>query len=493
MNNKINIFVKIFRYLYDIFTIDFSFFVTSILRKFARLIIPTSLLLFFLNPPYVFIRFIPNRVLVFIFKKIRYTWALGVSMDVNIHDSLVKCQNRFKANRIFIPQKEKHSLNSNEKIKLGIITSFSCCYSFPKSLIKKCPKNIDLYIYDIPHNDNLSPGYSDGSTYRSFANYTKYDDPKDLLEYANIISNDNLDALVLIDQAIDLYKFVDLLDTPDIVVVNAGTFQLPNSKCRVQALPSTGYPFWIIDHNIVNLKTGRSLKDYYLFTDIFYYSKRDIEPLKLESIDFSNRKNQIVFIGNLIKLNSDLYIQAIVELLYNNPDYIFIYYGKSDSARNQIERKFKNYGIDSRTFFKGEYSVIRDKDGNYQKTEEWDKAKKDISESRLFMQSFPICGGSSLVENYLLGVPCVNFYPDKDYVLQNKDYCNLNIQMLITESNNCNTINEYREKCQRIISDDEYANKIVIEQYNYASKKLCNEEYYWRRILEMVHYSNSLG
>lgn len=347
---------------------------------------------------------------------------------------------------------EKHIASANDKIKIGFVyarmvlnSPFKVLYSLLKGLKEYGTASYELYVYDLEYIDKTpsDPGAVRmieglGVFYRS--NHKMIDDSDKWLFYSHF------DKCVKLREAI-----ID--DGIDVLIGTGGweqnVFLFATRSAPVQVYWSHGnyvYDVDGIDYRIMHsmkasivaseLKEGH---EFHLFPAAmdkqFYIPEVDMNKMKEIRSRYPKEALILGFIGRMIKMESDEYLEAVAAIMKQNANTIFLACGPG--GRDAIQMKVKQFGLADRFFFEGfvdphVYGYVID----------------------LFMDTFPLGCGESLNEFCAKGRAFVSLQPEQVSPEERKNYpfC----ESSITFSNE-----NYIEVADHLLKDEECRKKIA--------------------------------
>jgi len=441
--------------------------------------------------PLALIRLLPRTLVRRVYEACT-PYSNGGRVDMYRHLRREKIMQRVFRDRN-IPQRPGRDL-SQGKIRIGFIAPFANLLGFPQELFEKYPDNVDLFTYDVTRiYDNPASAFATFSQYRDLdLPLGPYYDSSDCTETARRINEDQLDGLIQFRCKWDAGLLLDQVTTPNILSINCGSAPQIHDKIRYQSFVQKEYPFTIRDGYVYDLnRDAYYSKDFKVSSDLFYFDKRGIEPIEPSLDVIRNKKNQIIFTGSSYKLNSGIFAEVICSVLKKDKTLRFLYYIRgTPDVQESVANQFKRHGVLGQTEHRGHYTNWKDDEGNLVDQEGWNRARHDMEESRLFMNSFPMCGASSVFEQFVLCTPVVHLNlrdeewdPELQYV---------KLEMLLTETGTAKSVSKYEDLCAAVLKDDDLAFKIIEEQHRLVMNKWGNPAHFWNEIINCIRASQEL-
>jgi len=396
-----------------------------------------------------------------------------------------------KSSKLWVDQKNKAQKND---LRIGFISSFGEEALIPKEFFYEHPENTEIYMYDVirPNIRNRKIPYNGTKIFdRDKIKYKKiyFEDTYLKQNHSNIINTINKDNLDVIFFTIHTYslQLLDMIDVPVILALNMTSVPTPHPKCKVQSYSQPSWPYEVKNNRLFNLVGKKYINNLRINHEALIYSKRIF--VKTKPLDSSERKKQIIFSGNLKKLISIRFVETLNEIMKIVPEIIFLYYGPEYSIKHDsFESMFKDKEIKSRLRYGGDFEHIYCENGTLVKDPRSEIFKNELSQSMLFLNTFPNNGARSCIESYIMEVPVIHLDFKKEYWLKNKRLCPIRLPLIYTKSGTANSIQKYTEKAVHVINNSEFASKIINEQ-NLLLDKLLNHQTYWNELFRMIELS----
>ena len=397
----------------------------------------------------------------------------------------------------FVRQREARPLQTR-RLRIGFMGPFSGLLGFPRELFEQFPQQASLFLYDFVYRQQSVENYGDFCTYRRVALPAQFEaKPEELRSTARVVNDDNLDAVFLISIGWMGRLLLDHIRTPNLIYISCGALDLLyHEKCSLQANIAQPAPYSVRNGRLYSKERICVARIGLLQTNVFHYDKRGIEPLVIDKNLLAKKERKIVYLGNSYKLDSKEYRECVTRLLKENADLTLVCYTKPrerKSPQARVREYFEKAGVSQQVVFNKGFSALRESDGSIVAPNRWKKALHELESARLFMDTFPWGGGSSVVEAYLSGVPVIFMSKDEESWSRKPLLNRTHSELRETTLGRAKSLDEYCEKCQRVLDDDAFATEIIREQYDLARTVLCNEEYFWQEIIRMVHRSNELN
>lgn len=386
-------------------------------------------------------------------------------------------------------RKRKIKNTSFEGIKVGIVGPVSNHMAIMRETLAYHPEKVQLYSYDFLEKNVTFPAemIEKKSRYRSyfferFRGSTRKRIFSDSFEYGKLagdINADELDMLIIImiePMKFTISKMIEMIDTPVIVSLsNSNTF-LVNDKCNIKGQLQIPNGYRIIDKRLFSSRSQSAVKAFYFFDDFYSYDHKNITLNPS-----TQRENAMLYLGRIMKINHPDFLAVIVDLI-KECNVAFYFMGITHRQELQeVMRFFEDHEVIGNVRYLGQYSTKKDTDGKI-KDPQWQKALEKMSQCKLFLDPFPIGGGTANIEAYCAGIPVVSLHDPEG----NRSFHNLNA--IYTKSGTVKTTEEYLSLCKKILDDNAVVKKIQNEQIQIA-KKFTTPEMFWKKVEEVYDFS----
>lgn len=354
------------------------------------------------------------------------------------------------------------------------------------------PEGIDIYLYELNAEGyaiNKSLKKFNHSIFKAYWHKTKWERVyKDTFDYKTIaskINQDELDMLVVSIETIGRFTYGKLFDeiitSTKIVVTNPGNYFYYHPKVYGQGqiqLP----PCWDIKDNVLYNNEGFEINDFKFFPNLFHYDKRDIIFDGAININF----DQNIFIhGRLSLLNDISFLKTLKKILLRNDKCKCLIMGINDhNSLKQIQKYFKKNNLINRLEYLGCF-YMNFSDNGIIEHENWNKTKRLLKSSGVFLNPFPKGAGSARMEAFLSGLPVIDLEIDfmnpknkrlKEYVLK----------PLIKKNGTAFNEEDYIHQATKALNDFEFRKKIIDEQYDIAND-FFKEERFWNKLKTILN------
>lgn len=349
-------------------------------------------------------------------------------------------------------------------LRVGVLAKFSGTLSFGVNLFENHPPDIEVHAFDIPFGG--SPLYA----LRPFVDQhivVEHDDPC----IAESINAAQLDLLVNLDPKISP-ELLQRIDTPCIVNFLTGNFPLPHP-----AIGFTGYPVRMVGYHteggrFVCDATQRPYSSDRVYQLPFLYDRRGMSASDIPP--WRERENLMFVHGSLYKVASPSYLTLVYGLMVEDPGLQFAFMGRSRGRDlDVILGLARDHGLEDRVRYLGYYDSTRDEHGRIRDAN-WDVCMSMLKRARLVPNPFPLGGGSSRFECYVLGVACA--------VMDVGPYAYCNVDCLVAEGGMAKGIAEYEAICRRSLYDEAFFNGLASNQIMTANAVSDNRRW-WRSVL----------
>jgi hypothetical protein len=387
------------------------------------------------------------------------------------------------------PQRAAVAVPAGRRVRLGVLAGFSGTLGISKELLAAHPPDVELFLYDLGYRGTATTAYAEFAHYRQLRLAADFRGPDpSYVAAADAINADALDALVVMWARTSTLALLNLVDAPRIASLNGGSYLLVHPKCRAQTCVQLSPGFTVRDGRVVDVRSQRILPHYLVDDATFHYDRRGLplpDPARARTVE--GRAPLIVFSGSLYKLAKPVFLQVVANLLRSDPRRRFLYFGRPDPARKTfVDTFFRRAGVADRVEQAGSYVAMRNSDGSLQDADGWARAVAVYRTARLFLNSFPLGGGSSVVEACLAGVPVAHLaFQDPEEWIRNRHLLDAWIPMITTIAGSATTPRAYEALCERLLTDDDFASTVLREQ-DALMQVACDEGAFWQRLMALI-------
>lgn len=377
---------------------------------------------------------------------------------------------------------EQRTIEKKDRYKIGFIGKLGNESVFSKDFYLKSPPNTEVYLYDM---DSRSKAFDniERINYVRLPELTHYQvSRRNYDQLLEIIESDCLDVLVIIANTFFL-SVLDFLTVPSLIAFNTTSTLMPHPKCRNQIYIQPPWPWAFDGIRLKNIKSGKHLCFPAVHASYFYNARGakffNVRPLE-------KRKKQIFFNCGMEKILSNSFLETLIKVLKKDTDLIFLYYGGySGNTLDRIQAKFKKSGVKPQTFYKDKYISYIDQNDQLIDDGYVYQAYQELFESCLFMNSFPISAARSCIEAFIAEVPVIQMDLDDSIWPDNQKRQPFKLTAILTETGTAGSVEEYLEKCIKVLNDEQFAMKIIKEQYELLSE-LTDSDIYWQKLLKII-------
>jgi hypothetical protein len=382
----------------------------------------------------------------------------------------------------WIPSK-KPILRNKKPLSIGCFGAFSALLCFPKELFEAFPSTAQLFIFDKPFQGHFAE-YLEPLTAQymavDFDRRGSFREYGQLHEIATSINKAELDIFLNISGNYDL---IQMIDTPCIVNICMGSDLMHHDKVSFQVYAQQEPDYFAKDNRVFCGTTRSFLKEQLVYPGLIYYDPRGIEIASQPR--WSGRDPMIVFHGSLYKLaSSPGVLNCIFGLMQEDANLKFVFMGKDNGkALEYILDLAKTKRIVHNVHYEGEFSAIRNHEGEIDDPG-WRKMLAYLQRARLAPNPWPMGGGCAHFECFAMGVPSVHMGLRYDQTMWGRPQNTVaEISNLLVQLGTATTEKEYFELCHRCLYDEQFANRLIMDQWE-AARRVSNPEAYWQGILD---------
>jgi hypothetical protein len=195
------------------------------------------------------------------------------------------------------------------------------------------------------------------------------------------------------------------------------------------------------------------------------------------------RRPLITYHGSLYKVATPSYLRCLFGLLADDSSLEFVLMGKDDgNSLATVTTLAREHGVSSRVHYDGVFSAMRDENGDVTDPG-WHRLIGHLEQARLAANPWPIGGGSSRVENYILGVPCIAIRARVDRESWNRTQLIIcQVPGLHVEGGTATSEDEYVATCKRALYDEAFADALASRQRARA-RVLTDPAHAWAEIV----------
>ncbi len=419
------------------------------------------------------------------------------------YEFIYNVQERYRVRKLkMIPTEklERLEVKDGRRIKVGFFGSLA---TPNKDLFIQRPENVELYVYDNQQVNGIRSQWLETCTdkYYCFNRMGKVNEKiekgylpinhkvesrtKELSLLVKQINSDELDVLINIGGiSKDWDLLVNRANSRKILNYATGSIISFNPKVDMDIFMQPQKYYTVKGRGVYCDLLEKYFNNIKLKEFAYVFNHRDIDID--ENLPLEERKKRIVYHGNLYKLYNKAVLDLIKELLKRDQDFEFVFFGANQ--KNYLKKTlafFEKSGVSKQVKYLGVFSNAANPQGLYD-SESWKEMCKVIRESRLYVDPWPICGGNTVYQAYMLGVPCVSMKLRKteDIKKMSKEETLVEVSGLEAMGNFVKTQEEFKELCVRILEDEIFSKKLIEAQYRCA-KKLSGDEAY-KEFWEMI-------
>lgn len=395
-----------------------------------------------------------------------------------------------------------------EALKIGFVGSLAVPN---KDLFQKKPEGIRLFLYDIQNGQGYRAPWLAGAAERyeavlpygncgefkaaeGWSGYEpvfrgSFSPREELKRLCGKINEDELDLLVYIG---GISKFWDAvigrINSRKIYNYATGSIISFHPKVDADRFMQPQKHYFVKDQRAFCAVLQKNITEIQMKEASFVFNHRGLD--KEEPLPWEKREDIIVFHGNLYKLYNKKVLAMIGRLLQEKKTFRFLFLGAEQRKEiSGILRFFKRKKLENRVLYMGNFSNMPDRNGIFSGTE-WKEMCALIGKAKLYIDAWPVSGGNSVFQAYMLGVPCVSLKLKQDPVPGRirEDETTVEVNGLQLKENTVETPREYEAVCRKILDDGDFAQKLAREQRR-RGLHLCGAdavEDFWKELEELA-------
>jgi hypothetical protein len=419
---------------------------------------------------------------------VRSGWPYHVRGWTNLH--MARTHTRIRRRRSGAVQPVRHTIHvrrqhprESGRLRIGVIGAFRGLLSFPAELFRRAPSDVEVVAFDIPYRGR---GASFLEPYVSAYEPVLVDEPmadaSAIQEAARRIIEHDCDVLLNVNEKLPAYDLIDMLDHPRITHYCNGSEPLYHDKVRLQFYPQPEADYFVRNQRLFCTTTqsdfGRSS-----FVPIApYYDLRTIDAGAAPG--WRPREPLVTFHGSLYKLASPWYLEVLFRLLSEDRALRFRFMGKDNgSALASIRDRARRWNLGDRVSYEGEFQSDRDADGAVSDPG-WINMQTLLRRARLQANPWPLGGGSSRVEAYACGVPCIALrtsFEERHWNAPQPVVCD--VPAIHAPSGTAVDAEDYLDRCRRCLYDEGWFDRVVAEQQA-ALRTLTDPARWWLDVID---------
>jgi hypothetical protein len=369
------------------------------------------------------------------------------------------------------------AVRAGKVVRIGFAGRFSGLLFFAKELFEAAPDRFEVFIFDIVYNgrraEYLEPLVSDYMAADLADDYGTQ-----LGTMSNAINKADLDVLLNVNWRADAFDLLDRVDTPCIINYCPGSDLLHHERVTLQ-LHSQPQADYFVVRNRMYCGLTRSTVGRHLVRSIKgFYDRRSL-PLE-PGPSWSDRKPLIVFHGALYKLASRPFLDVICAILQADRALEFVFMGREDpDAMRTIRSQTAGAGVTARVHYEGQFRADRSPDGTVADPG-WYRLLSFLRDARLAPDPWPIGGGCSRLEAYIMGVPSVHMAVRFDVAALGKpQHAVIELPAMLSRLGTAATPADYHALCLKCLYDGAYAGELRAEQLAIA-RDLTDTRRWWQ-------------
>ena len=401
---------------------------------------------------------------------VRSGWPYHVRGWTNLH--MARALTRIRRRRRGGVQTVTHAVGgrtrhpgNRERLRIGVVGAFRGLLSFPADLFRGAPSEVEVVAFDIPYRGRaasfLEPHVSAYAPVLADEPTTAY--ASAIQNAARRIIEHDCDVLLNVNEKLPAYDLIDALDHSRIAHYCNGSEPLYHDKVRLQFYPQPEADYFVRKERLFCTTTRTDFCRSRFVPIAPYYDLRTIDAGAAPG--WQPREPLVTFHGSLYKLASPVYLEVLFRLLSEDRALSFRFMGKDNgSALAGILAGAKRWNLGDRVSYEGEFQSDRDADGVVSDPG-WIKMQTLLRRARLQANPWPLGGGSSRVEAYACGVPCIALrtsFEERHWNQPQPVVCD--VPAIHAHSGSAVDTEDYLDRCRRCLYDEGWFDRVVAEQ-----------------------------
>jgi hypothetical protein len=417
---------------------------------------------------------------------VRSGWPYHVRGWTNLH--MARALTRIRRRRTGVRAELKHTVHArppgrrrSDRLRIGVIGPFRGLLSFPAELFRRAPSEMEVVAFDIPYRGR---GAAFLRPYVSAYESILAEEPtaSAIAHAARCIVDHECDVLLNVNEKLPAYALIDALDHPRITHYCNSSEPLYHDKVRLQFYPQPEADYFVREQRLfcTTTQSGFCRSSFVPITP--YYDLRRIDAGTAPG--WRSREGLVTFHGSLYKLASPGYLEVLFRLLSEDRALSFHFMGKDNgSALASILAGARRWNLDNRVTYEGEFQSVRDADGTVTDPG-WMKMQALLRRARLQANPWPLGGGSSRVEAYACGVPCIAMrtsFDERHWNTPQPVVCD--VPALHAPSGTVVDADAYLDRCRRCLHDEDWFERVVAEQRS-VLRTLTDPDRWWLDVID---------
>jgi glycosyltransferase involved in cell wall biosynthesis len=365
----------------------------------------------------------------------------------------------------------------NRRLRVGIIGPFSGLLGFPARLFQAFPPAAELTIFDYAYGDRYASYLRPLAA--QYVAMPRGSSSAEVFDAAGAIEREDVDLLVNVLAKRPVFDLMDRLHVRCIAHYCNGSEPLYHDAVDFQLYPQQEADYFVAGSRLFCTTTMSWFSHQPFFPVTPYYDVRDIDPVPP---CWRQREPVIVYHGSLYKLANPGYLAVLFQLLREDRVLRLVVMGKDDSsALATIRAEAAKHDVASQVHYCGHFGSTRNAEGAVDDPG-WAHTRQLLARARLAANPWPIGGGSSRVEAYAAGVPCIAVRLSFDKSAWNRpQLVTCDVPAIHSHAGTATTASEYLELSRRCLYDDRFFERVVSDQRT-ALQGLTDAPGWWARV-----------
>jgi hypothetical protein len=369
------------------------------------------------------------------------------------------------------------------RLRIGVIGAFRGLLSFPAELFRRAPSDVEVVAFDIPYRGR---GASFLEPYVSAYAPVLADEPmmsaSAIERAARRILEHDCDVLLNVNEKLPAYDLIDALDHSRITHYCNGSEPLYHDKVQLQFYPQPEADYFVRNQRLFCTTTRTDFCRSWFVPIAPYYDLRTIDAGAAPG--WQPREPLVTFHGSLYKLASPGYLEVLFRLLSEDRALSFRFMGKDNgSALAYILDCARRWNLGDRVSYEGEFQSDRDADGEVSDPG-WIRMQTLLRRARLQANPWPLGGGSSRVEAYACGVPCIALrtsFEERHWNAPQPVVCD--VPAIHALSGTALDAEDYLDRCRRCLYDEAWFDRVAAEQQS-VLRTLTDPARWWLDVID---------
>lgn len=367
-------------------------------------------------------------------------------------------------------------------LRIACVGAFRGLLAFGKPIFEGVPDTVEIGLVDLEFEgagaEYLRPLVAFYEPVAAIG-----DDAQQAAALADAVDRADADLALVVVGGRLAYEVVDRLRTPVISYCCTGSDVLHHPKVDFQIYVQPEPDYFVREDRLFCGTSRASFGGGVAFAGFINYDERGL--LAEPRLPWHERDSLLVYHGSLYKAASPAYLHAVFDLMEDDTDLEFVLMGRdTHDSLDAIRRHARVRGLTSRVHYEGRYSGVRSKDGLLDDPG-WARLVGHLARARLAPDPWPMCGASSRVEAYAMGVPSVHLgtrFDRGSWGRPQPTVCEL--PALLVPEGTAYSPAEYVELCRRATSDREFAERVIAAQIDVV-RHVSDPAVYWTQVLDL--------